>query len=147
MNTGKLTISNTTSFFINSIGIVIIFIVLKELQSIFIPLVIAYFLFFVFSPLNNLLGKYRIPLSVLVIVDLLIIIFLFGSISSVIIDSFGRFTQQLPQYELKLNNIVSSTAVTFGVTDPQFTNFQFDKFIKEIEIGSIAGNLFSSKHL
>ena len=108
MNTGKTTFSNTTSFFINSIGIVILFIVLKELQSIFIPLVIAYFLFFVFSPLNNLLGKYKIPLPVLVILDLLIIIFLFGSITSVIIDSFGQFAQQFPHYEGKLNSIVSS---------------------------------------
>jgi AI-2 transport protein TqsA len=144
MSTGKSSFSNTTSFFINSIGIVVIFIVLKELQNIFIPLLIAYFLFFVFSPFNGLLGKYNIPLSVLVILDLLIIIFLFGSISSVIIDSFGRFAQQLPQYEKKLNSIVSSSALSLGITDPKFINFQVSEFLKEIDIGPIAGNLFSS---
>jgi predicted PurR-regulated permease PerM len=118
--------------------------VLKELQSIFIPLLIAYFLFFVFSPLNQLLGKYKIPLSLLVILDLLIIIFLFGSISSVIIDSFGRFAEQLPQYELKLNNIVSSAALSLGISDSRFTNFQVSKIVNEIDVGLLAGNLFTS---
>ncbi|MCX6150421.1 MAG: AI-2E family transporter [Ignavibacteriales bacterium] len=144
MNDGKLKLPNSTSFFINSIGIVVIFMVLKELQNIFIPLLIAYFLFFVFSPLNTLLGKYKIPLSVLVILDLLIIIFLFGGITSVIIDSFSRFVQQLPQYELKLNSIVSSTTLSLGMKDPKFTNFQASKFLNETDFSLIAGNLFSS---
>jgi predicted PurR-regulated permease PerM len=144
MNDGKLRLAGSTSFFIDAIGIVVIFMVLKELQSIFIPLLIAYFLFFVFSPLNTFLGKYKIPLSVLVILDLLVIIFLFGGITSVIIDSFGRFAEQLPQYELKLNNIVSSTALSLGLKDSQFTNFQVAKMLKDIDLGLIAGNLFSS---
>ncbi|RJP71275.1 MAG: AI-2E family transporter [Ignavibacteriales bacterium] len=144
MNEGKLKFTGSTSFFIDAIGIVVIFMVLKELQSIFIPLLIAYFLFFVFSPLNAFLGKYKIPLSALVILDLLIIIFLFGGITSVIIDSFSRFAEQLPQYELKFNNIVSSTALSLGVKDPKFTNFQVAKMLKDIDLGLIAGNLFSS---
>lgn len=144
MNDGKLKLSNSTSFFIDAIGIVVIFIVLKELQNIFIPLLIAYFLFFVFSPLNTLLGKYKIPLSVLVILDLLIIIFLFGGITSVIIDSFSRFAQQLPQYEIKLNSIVSSTALSLGMKDPKLTNFQVSNILSDIDFGLIAGSLFSS---
>ena len=144
MNDGKLTLSSTTSFFINAIGIVVIFLVLKELQNIFIPLLLAYFFFFVFSPLNNLLGNYKIPLSISILIDLLIIVFIFGGISSVIIDSFSSFTQQLPQYEGKLNSIVSSTAQSLGVKDPRFTSFQISKFASDLDIGIIAGNFFSS---
>ncbi len=138
------TTDNTTRFFISVIGVVVIFIVLKELQNIFIPLLIAYFLFFVFSPLNTFLTKYKIPLPVSVILDLLIIIFLFGGITSVIIDSFSRFAQQLPQYELKLNSIVSSTTISLGIKNPKFTNFQISEILNEIDFGLIAGNLFSS---
>lgn len=144
MSEGKLKLSNSTSFFINVIGVVVIFIVLKELQNIFIPLLIAYFLFFVFSPLNTFLTKYKIPLPVSVILDLLIIIFLFGGITSVIIDSFSRFAQQLPQYELKLNSIVSSTTISLGIKNPKFTNFQISEILNEIDFGLIVGNLFSS---
>jgi predicted PurR-regulated permease PerM len=48
-------------FFIVSIGIVVIGYTLKELADIFLPFVIAYFLFFTFSPLNKLLTKKKGP--------------------------------------------------------------------------------------
>jgi AI-2 transport protein TqsA len=144
MSSEKQVLSGTTSFFINFIGLVIIFLVLKELQSIFIPLILAYFFFFVFSPLNNFLEKYKIPLFISIFIDLLIIIFIFGGISSVIFDSFSSFTQQLPQYESKLNNIVSLTAQSFGIKDPKFTSFKISKFVSDLDIGIIAGNFFSS---
>lgn len=144
MSNEKSVLSGTSSFFINVMGLVIVFLVLKELQNIFIPLLLAYFFFFVFSPLNNFLGKHKIPLSVSVLIDLLIIIFIFGGLSSVILDSFSNFTQQLPQYEVKLNNIVSSTSLSLGVKDPKFTSFQISKFASDLDIGILAGNLFSS---
>lgn len=46
-----------SKFFISVIGLVVIVLVLKELQFIFIPLAIAYFLYFVFEPINKILTK------------------------------------------------------------------------------------------
>ena len=50
----KFQTDSAVKFFITIIGLVVIAIVLRELGHIFIPLVIAIFLYFVFSPLNNL---------------------------------------------------------------------------------------------
>ncbi|MGE5363593.1 MAG: AI-2E family transporter [Bacteroidota bacterium] len=133
-----------TTFFIDIIGIVVIFIVLKELQQIFIPLVLAYFLFFVFSPVNRYLEKNRVPVSVAVILDLLIVIFVVGSFSSVIIDSLSRLGAELPLYEIKLDNIVSSTAASWGIKDPYYLNFHITEILNKVDYQLLAGNLFTS---
>lgn len=141
---GKLRFTASTSFFLDVIGIVVIFIVLKELQQIFIPLVLAYFLFFVFSPMNHYLGKNRVPAYVAVVIDILIILFVVGSFSSVIIDSLSRLGEELPLYELKLDNIVSSTAASWGINDPHLLNFHISEIVNEIDYRLLAGNLFTS---
>lgn len=144
MHQEKSRFSASTAFFVNVIGIVVIFIVLKVLAEIFIPFVIAYFLFFVFSPLNNYLERLKVPSSVAVILDILIIIIVLGSFSSVIVNSFSRLGDELPTYEIKLNQIVSSTANSLGVKDKQFLNFKLSNLMQKIDYGPLAGNLFSS---
>lgn len=144
MTQEKSRLAPSTTFFINIVGIVVIFIVLKELQEIFIPFVIAYFLFFVFSPVNKYLEKKKIPNSVAIILDICIIIFVFGGISSVLVDSFTRLSQEIPQYEQKLNDIVSTTASSWGVKDAAFTHFKIAEILKGIDYKLLAGNLFTS---
>ncbi|HEX2867252.1 MAG TPA: AI-2E family transporter [Ignavibacteriales bacterium] len=136
--------SASSAFFLNVIGIVVVFIVLKSLAEIFIPFVIAYFLFFVFSPLNTFLENKKVPSSVAIVLDILIIIVVLGSFSSVIVNSFSRLGEALPGYEAKLNQIVSSTAGDMGLKDKQFLNFNITKMLATIDYGPLAGNLFSS---
>jgi AI-2 transport protein TqsA len=131
-------------FFISILGIVVIVIVLKELQHIFIPLIIAYFLFFVFEPLNNLLIKKKIPYGLTIAVDLIIVVGIFWGISRVIVDSFSRFGAELPLYETKLNNIIVSTAESLGISDPVFSNFQLQTILNDLDYGGIASGFFSS---
>ena len=97
-------------FFISVVGIIVIFIVLKELQHIFIPLVIAYFLFFVFEPLNNFLTKKKIPYGVAIFADIVLIVGILWAISRVILDSFSRLGAELPSYQQKLDSIIIKTA-------------------------------------
>lgn len=68
----KTEVDGTTKFFITVIGIVVIGIVLRELSHIFIPLIIAIFLFFVFSPLNTWLSDKKVPLFVITLLILLL---------------------------------------------------------------------------
>ncbi|HCT29212.1 MAG TPA: hypothetical protein DIW31_00400, partial [Bacteroidales bacterium] len=131
-------------FFVSAVGVVVIFITLMELQHIFIPLVIAYFLFFMFEPLNNFLRKYRIPYWLTIILNLIIVIGIVFGISRVIIDSFSNLVTELPFYEQKLNNLIRRTAVSFGVKDPVFTRFRIDKILTTVDYGVIAEDLFSS---
>lgn len=131
-------------FFVSVVGIVVIFVTLMELQHLFIPLVIAYFLFFMFEPLNNYLRKYKIPYSLAIILNLIIVIGIVFGISRVIIDSFTNLTSELPFYEQKLNNLVSTTAVSFGIKDSIFTKFKIGNILTGIDYSVLAGGLFSS---
>ncbi|MDZ7767389.1 MAG: AI-2E family transporter [Melioribacteraceae bacterium] len=131
-------------FFISVIGLVIIFIVLRELQHIFIPFIIAVFLFFVFEPLNKLLRNKRIPSGLTIIIDLIIMISLIWGISRIIVDSFSRFGKEITVYERKLNSIVIDTAHSLGLDDPVFTEFNLSGILENLDYGGIAGTFFTS---
>jgi AI-2 transport protein TqsA len=131
-------------FFLSAIGLVVICLVLKELQHIFIPFVIAYILFFFFEPLNIFLEQKKIPLSLIIIIDLVIMVSIVYGISRIIIDSFVQFGDQLPAFSKKLNHIISTTAVSLGIKDKTFTRFDLTKILKTMDYGVLASGFFSS---
>ncbi len=135
---------NVVKFFISVIGLVVIFIVLKELQFIFIPLVIAVFLYFVFEPLNRILDKKKIPFALIIFSDLILIVGIIWGVSRIIVESFSRFGAELPVYEQKLNNIVRTTAMSFGLTDEFFSRFDLRSLLLDLDYGGIAGDFFST---
>lgn len=140
----KTITDSTTKFFITIIGLVVIAIVLKELSHIFIPLVIAIFLFFVFSPFNSWLSSKKIPMFIITLLDIAITISLFYGVGRIVVDSFSQFGEGLPVYGEKLSSMVRSTALLWGVTDPFFTEFSFDQLLKTLNLQNLAGGLFSS---
>ena len=140
----KTTWDPVTKFFISVIGMVVILLVLRELQFIFIPFSIAYFLFFVFEPVNLFLQKKKIPHTATVIIDLLLMILILYGISHVFIASFERMSSQFPQYGDKINLLVRSTAVSLNITDPSIVNFNLTSFLSKIDYSVIAGGVFSS---
>jgi predicted PurR-regulated permease PerM len=133
-----------TKFFISVIGLVVMLLVLRELQFIFIPLAIAYFLFFVFEPVNKLLESYRVPKVAFVVADLIILIFLIWGISHVFISSFERMGTEFPEYENKINLLVRSAATSLNLTDPSITNFDLNIWLSKIDYTALAGGVFSS---
>ncbi len=132
------------NFFISVIGIVLISIVFKELQHIFIPFVIAYFLYFIFEPLNKILAKRKFPSALLILTDIIIVVSLVWGLSRILIDAFSKFGNQLPEYELKLNNIISETISSFGISDPMLTNFKISEILQTLDYGGLASGFFSS---
>ena len=140
----KTVIDPTIKFFIIIIGLVVLFGVLKELQFIIVPLIIAYLLVFVFEPLNIFLIKKKIPQSIATLIDILIIIAFFWALSTFIIDSFSRLGEELPLYQQKLDKIVKTTAISFGIDDPFFTEFNIAQILSDLDYGGIASGLFSS---
>ena len=135
---------NSVRFFIIVMGLTVIGIVLKELSNIFIPFVIAYFLFFVFAPLNSFLNKIKVPLFAIIFLDIIITLLFSWGISKIIINSFLSFGESLPVYESKLNAIVSSTSASIGITDPFFTNFSFQNILSKINYSALVGGVFTS---
>lgn len=140
----KINIDSSIKFFITVIGIIAIVLTLKELDHIFIPFVIAYFLFFIFSPLNNFFSRKRLPEAAIILIDIVITGFVIWGIFKLIIDSFIHFTEGLPIYLNKLDRIISESAVSFGISDTNFTNFSIQNFLKSIDLTKIAGGLFES---
>ncbi len=141
---GKIKSDGTVRFFISIIGIVVIALTLKELSHIVIPFVIAYFLFFLFSPLNEFLKSKKIPFSVILLTDIFIIIFISSGVSSFIISSFISFGEQAPLYADKLNTIVCNTSASLGIRIPFFRYFSIQKIISRIDFKLLAGGIFSS---
>ncbi len=140
----KIFADPSEKFFISVIGLVVIAAVLKELSHIFIPFVIAYFLFFVFSPFNLFLEKRRLPLYVIVIIDIFLMILFMWGISSFIVGSFIRFGEEAPEYFNKLNHIISSAAVSLKIRDPYLRYFSIQKIIAKIDYKNLAGGVFTS---
>lgn len=136
--------NSSVKFFIVVIGLTVIGIVLKELSNIFVPFVIAYFLFFVFAPLNSRLKQIKIPLLAIILLDIIITFLFSWGVSKIIIDSFLTFSESLPIYESKLNAIVRSTALAIGISDPFFTNFTFQNILSRINYQSLVGGVFTS---
>ncbi|MFO7526581.1 MAG: AI-2E family transporter, partial [Ignavibacteriaceae bacterium] len=135
---------SASKFFIAVIGIVVIAITLRELSHIFIPLVIAFFLFFVFNPLNMFLEKNKIPLPIITLIDLFITFSLLYLVSKVVVDSFLGFAESLPEYVEKLSLVVRETALSIGISDPYFIDFSFESIIEKINYSNLAGGVFSS---
>lgn len=131
-------------FFVSFIGLYFICFVLKELQHIFIPLVIAYLLFFFFEPLNEFLKSKKIPLPIIIFVDLLLITSLFYGITKIIIDRFIAFSSQFPMYETKLNHIISTSAVSIGLKNKLLTHFNISQILQSVDVGILASGVFSS---
>lgn len=130
-------------FFISIMGLFVIGVTLIQLQHIFIPFVIAYFMFFLFSPLNSFLTSKKIPLAFVMLLDLGIIGFIIFGISSFTIDSFGQLSEQLPEYLNKLNTIVRDAARSLNIKDPYLRNFSIQNIVARFDYKSIAGDLFS----
>ena len=131
-------------FFVSVVGMFVICFVLKELQHIFIPLVIAYILFFFFEPLNNFLEAKKIPIVFIIFIDLFLTISLLYGISRIIVDSVVQFGAHIPIYEAKLNHIVSSTAVSLGIKERALTHFNVAKLLKSADYSVIASGFFTS---
>ncbi|MBS3945548.1 MAG: AI-2E family transporter [Melioribacter sp.] len=140
----KLGTDPVIKFFISVIGIILILFVLKELQHIFLPLVIAYFLFFLFEPLNKLLAKIKIPHGIAIVLNILVSIIFIGGASKIVIDAFVQFGQKLPIIEIKLNHLVNNTARSLGLEDESLINFKISSVLENFDYGGLAGGLFSS---
>jgi len=134
----------TVKFFVSILGLFIIFFVLKELQHIFIPLVIAYIMFFFFEPLNNFLESKKIPIPIVIFIDLFLTVSMFYGISKGIVDRFVSFSVKLPMYEAKLNHIISTSANSLGLKNRLFTHFDISKIVQSVDIGVLASGVFSS---
>ncbi len=140
----KIKTDRIVRFFVTIIGITVISLVLRELSHVFIPFIIALFLYFFFEPFNNFLESKRIPSFIITLLDIAITILILYSVGRLIFDSFVQFSEGFPEYTKKLSETVRNISREIGIRDPFFRYFSFEKLVKTIDFQSLAGGLFSS---
>ena len=140
----KFELDSTIFFFGASIGLVALGIILSELQSILLPFVIATFLFILFSPVNTFLTEKKIPLWIIILLNIIVISFISFGVIKFVVDSLWRLSVDLPNYFSKLNQIVRKTAVSIGINDPYFRYFSIQKILAKLDYKALAGGIFNS---
>ncbi|MCE1189101.1 MAG: AI-2E family transporter [Ignavibacteria bacterium] len=140
----KQPVDGTVKFFVVTIGTIILALVLKELQAVFIPFVIAYILYFLFAPLNNTLLEKKVPTIAVILFDVIVILFISVGLSRILVESVLQFSNEWQNYTNTLNNIVRDTSASLGIKDPYFRSFSLQKIIAKIDYKELAGSLFSS---
>lgn len=84
------------------IAIPILVLILRTLKSIFIPLVFALFLSFVFAPLNQFLRKKGLPVWMVMIVNLLVIALLMAASILILSEAASSLVNGFPSYQKDL---------------------------------------------
>ena len=91
-----------TNVFLGMIVVIASGIVMRELQSVLLPFVLAVFLSYIFKPVVLFLKKRRVPVIVSLLVVLLVISGLFFGLGAIIYSSFESFVREAPKYQNKL---------------------------------------------
>ena len=140
----KFESNSPLTFFVVIIGLVALGILLSELQSIFVPFIVASFLFILFSPVNSYLTEKKIPLWLIIIFNIIIVTFISFGVIRFVVDSVVRLSEDLPNYFSKLNLIVRKSALGLGITDPYFKYFSIQKILTKLDYKALAGGAFNS---
>ncbi len=110
------------------IALPIIVLILKTLKDIFVPLIFAMFLSFLFAPVINYLQKKKVPLSIIIAIMVASIILVIALISGIVYASAVTFLAEFPAYHQKLvlilENTLSRVDEIISGLDVSFTGFQ-----------------------
>jgi len=127
---------------LNFLAVVILIVlsvfILKELQSILLPLFVAVLITFAFLPLYNFLIKKKVPAAVSLILIILILLILVNSVSFFIITSINSFSQEFPKYEAKFLHFYYSMLPALNLNPDEISKIEEFFNIKNLLMG---GNL------
>ncbi|MEO6694055.1 MAG: AI-2E family transporter [Ignavibacteria bacterium] len=122
--------------------------VLKELQSILLPLFIAVIISFVFLPLYNFLINKKFPSALSIIIVIIAIILVSNIFSLMILTSVNTFTAEFPKYEIKFAELFEQIVAKFNLTPTETDNLSRSLDIKKLLAGgtltSAIGGIFAA---
>lgn len=91
------------------IATVVVVYVLRELKAIFLPLVFAIFLSFIFYPLNKFLYSHKIPKLLVIILMMVIIMAVFALLGLIIYASVNSFIIEFPKYQTRMIDMINQS--------------------------------------
>lgn len=122
------------------------FFILKELQSILLPLFMAVIISFLFEPFYEWMKSKKIP-SAVAIVIIVVVILIIANLSSVFIyTSITSFNAELPKYVQKSEQIVKSSdqfIQSLGFSPTYKQSLDITKMLNGEKIAGIVGGLIS----
>ena len=107
-----MTTEKVTTVFTGVITTVLVCAVLKIAQAALMPLAIAILLFFVFSPLVEMLERLRIPRFFSILLVILIFSGTFYLIGLFMFTSIKSFVVQLPKYQARMTTLIMEISKT-----------------------------------
>jgi predicted PurR-regulated permease PerM len=84
----------------------VIVIILRTYATIFIPLIFAVFISFIFAPMRAWLTKHKVPMTLNILLMMLVIVLVSVIFGGVVYAAVMGFIQQLPKYQARLTNQV-----------------------------------------
>lgn len=120
------------------IAIPVVVIILKTLKDIFIPLIFAVFLAFVFAPLTSYLKRKSVPLWLIVCITLIIIAGVFTIIFFLLYAASSSLISGLPKYQERFQKVLVDGASMLKTLSAKWN--VSDKDFELIDINSLILN-------
>lgn len=122
--------------------------VLKELSSIFIPLVLAIIISFIFEPLFSWMKSKKIPSGIAIAIVILLIVILANLASLFIITSINSFSSTFSVYETKFLDFLNRMIVSLNLTEAELQNLnnslKISNLLQQGSITTFLANFFTS---
>ena len=127
---------------------VVMVLALKELKTIFIPLIFAVLLSIVLNPALKIMGKFKIPTAVSLTVLVLVVFLIFYLMGLVVYSGVASFTKGFPKYEANLQHTLETTLEKINLPMDEFQNYfksiNWQENLKKISIGSTISSTLGS---
>jgi predicted PurR-regulated permease PerM len=115
---------------------------LHQLASILLPLVVAFFLSMLFSPLVGALRRRKVPAAVAILIVLLLVSAALFGFSSIVYSSAKSFKAALPRYQSRLatlqTNLTNRVSTSFPRVAAQIRSVNWDQ---AVDVSSVTGYL------
>jgi len=116
--------------------------VLRLLEPILLPFVVAVFLAQVFGPLNTALRQRRVPAAVSILIVLILVSMGILIFSWVLYSSAQSFTESLPKYQARLQGMLAGISAWLAASFPRLAaQIQHYHWEQAMEISSVTGFL------
>lgn len=135
----SIKVTKISNFSINIIGVILIVMVMKELRNIFIPLTVAFMLYFALQPINNYFKNKKIPSSLILIIDLVLIISGLYLVFQILFTSYSQFSTNINFYVHKLDRFLATT-----IRKIHIKGFTYKETVSSIDWKVIVENMLAS---
>ncbi len=109
-----------TNVFLGIIVVIALGVLMYLLQTVLLPVILAVFLSYIFSPIVVALKKKKIPSPIALIVVFVFILALFFGLFSIVSSSFESFVREAPKYQDKLSLILREFTLTLDSIAARF---------------------------